>query len=182
MLMCLVRVRRLPAAKRPCIAPLRTISFLLLLAVLNFAPSSAQQPKRSPTLHTERGAHAAEPLTLTAELQSRLQALESAKQSGDPIAIANSSKSVVAFALREIGSIELAQGSATEAIEAYRRSNDLRESPDTKVDLCENDRLHRASSAATRGHYGKIGNPFSPHLFTRKEIHSGIHERRSNPD
>ncbi len=74
---------------------------------------------------------------LTAELQQRIQTLESAKQSGDPIAVSTASKSVLGLALRELGGIELTQGSSPAAIDDYRRSNDFENSSATRVDLAQ---------------------------------------------
>ena len=64
-----------------------------------------------------------------------MQTLDSAKQSGDPAAISHASRSVLALALRELGGIELVQGSAPAAIEACRRSNDFEDSFATQTDL-----------------------------------------------
>jgi tetratricopeptide (TPR) repeat protein len=82
----------------------------------------------------DRG-HGARVFTLSAELQSRLQVLESAKQAGDPAVITAATRSVLALALREMADTELMRASAPAAIETYRRSLDFENSLATRTDL-----------------------------------------------
>lgn len=113
--------------------PLALILPLIFCSILLWPSVFAQQNKSAgPTKDRSR---VARPFNLTAELQSRLQTLESAKQSGDPTLISTASRSVLALGLREMGGIDLMQGSAPAAIDAYRRSSDFENSPATRTDL-----------------------------------------------
>ena len=108
---------------------------LILLGILLTPPTFAQQrsdPTVSPAAGRARGARV---FTLSAELQSRGQAQESAKRAGDPAVITTASRSVLALALREMGDTELMQASAPAAIETYRRSLDFENSLATRTDL-----------------------------------------------
>jgi tetratricopeptide (TPR) repeat protein len=103
---------------------LRALSIFLLILLEVFPSSSfAQQQNR--------------PISLTAELQQRIQSLESAKQSNDPTAVENAGRSVLGSALRDLGGIELTQGSASAAIDLYRRSNDFENASATRIDLAQ---------------------------------------------
>jgi tetratricopeptide (TPR) repeat protein len=103
--------------------------------VLLASPWILAQQSNPPSPPVKNNIQVTKPLSLSAELQTRLQALDSAKQAGDPVVISNTSRSVVALGLREMGSIELVQASATAAIEAYRRSVDFENSVATRTDL-----------------------------------------------
>jgi tetratricopeptide (TPR) repeat protein len=111
------------------------ILHLILLGVLLTPQTFAQQPSDPavpPAMDRARGARV---FTLSTELQSRLQALESAKRAGDPAVITTASRSVVALALREMGDAEFIQASAPAAMETYRRSLDFENSLATRTDL-----------------------------------------------
>jgi len=64
-----------------------------------------------------------------------VQALESAKQAGDPVVIATASRSVLALALREMGDIQLTKACGPAAIETYRRSIDFENAVTTRTNL-----------------------------------------------
>jgi tetratricopeptide (TPR) repeat protein len=126
----------LSPSKPSCKSPFAAIFLLIFFAILVAPLTLAQQQSRSAT-RAEHKARLAAPSNLTAELQSRLQALESAKRSGDAIAVAKASRSVLGLGLREIGGIELTQGSVAEAIDACRRSNDFEDNAATRIDLAQ---------------------------------------------
>ena len=109
---------------------------LLILSSIRLAPPTFAQQQSPPAVSraTDRG-HVARVFTLSTELQSRLQALDSAKQAGDPMAITTASRSVLALALDEMGDTELMQVSAPSAIGTYRRSLDFENSLATRTDL-----------------------------------------------
>ena len=90
---------------------------------------------------------------LSPELQTRLQALESAKKAGDPAAISNATRSVLAQALREMGNLELMRASAAKAIEEFRRSGNFEDSFATRTDLAiaylQDQRLDESLSVIT---------------------------------
>jgi tetratricopeptide (TPR) repeat protein len=118
-----------------CGPPLASILLSIVFAILVSPLILAQQHK--PATRTERNARLTASYSLTAELQSRLQTLESAKKSGDPVSIAMASRSALGLGLREMGGIDLAQGSAADAIDAFRRSSDFEDSPATRLDLAQ---------------------------------------------
>ena len=99
---------RLPAL---CCKPLLASIFRMILFAILVTPLTLAQQQSKSLPGPEHKAQLPAASVLTTELQSRLQALESAKQSGDPVAIANASRSVVGLALREIAGLELIQGS-----------------------------------------------------------------------
>ncbi|HKW25419.1 MAG TPA: hypothetical protein VJN48_06515, partial [Terriglobales bacterium] len=72
---------------------------------------------------------------LPTQLQLRLRALESARSTGDPAAIATASRSVVALALRDLAELQLVKGQPAQSIETYRRSLDFEDTPGTHLDL-----------------------------------------------
>ena len=137
-----MRYRRAPSipgkvtsSTRSLKSPMAAILHLILFGILLAPPTFAQQqsgPAVSPATDRARGARV---FTLSAELQSRLQALESAKQAGDPAVITTTSRSVLALGLREMGDTEVMQASAPAAIETYRRSLDFENSLATRTDL-----------------------------------------------
>ena len=69
------------------------------------------------------------------EVKSRQQTLDEAKKSGDVSAVAAAARHVIASSLDQIGKLELIQGHAFEATEAYRRSLDFEDSSDTRIEL-----------------------------------------------
>jgi tetratricopeptide (TPR) repeat protein len=70
-----------------------------------------------------------------AELQKRLDAVQGAKASGDPVRVARASEQVIALALRELGQVRLLESAYGQAAELYGRSLDFENIPDTRVDL-----------------------------------------------
>ena len=116
-------------------SPMAAVLQLIVVSILLIPSTLAQQrsnPAVSPTTDRSRSART---FTLSAELQSRVQSLESVKQDGDPTSIATASRSVLALALRETGNVDLMQASVPAAIETYRRSLDLENSLATRTDL-----------------------------------------------
>src|SRR5579859_3369265 len=111
--------------------------FLLILPGILLSPSLAQQKSAPAAAPAKHRSSLANPVSLTPELQRRIQTLELAKQSGDPVAVATAGKSVLGLALGEIGGIELVSGSPSAAIDVYRRSKDFENSPTTRIDLAQ---------------------------------------------
>lgn len=123
------------SAIRSLKSPMAAILHVILLGILLIPPTFAEQrsdPAAPPATDRARGARV---FTLSTKLQSRVQALESAKQGGDPAVITTASRSVLALALCEMGDNELMQLSAPAAIETYRRSLDFESSLATRTDL-----------------------------------------------
>ena len=110
-------------------APLGIAS--LLFFGLFIVPSVLAQQHKPPT-HDSSHPTA---LILAAELKPRIQALESAKRSGDALTISAASRAVLGVALRNMGVIDLMQGSIPVAIERLRRARDFEDSPDAQLDL-----------------------------------------------
>jgi tetratricopeptide (TPR) repeat protein len=69
------------------------------------------------------------------ELVKRIEAARTARNSGDPAAVALANHRLIAFALREMGQLRLLEAAYPQAMELYRRSLDFEELPDTRVDL-----------------------------------------------
>ena len=77
--------------------PHSVLPFLVLLAVVATATSAQKQVKARPAY---KPAATAKAPAGSIELQARVQALETAKQSGDPLAVMNASWKVAALALQ----------------------------------------------------------------------------------
>lgn len=114
--------------------PLTAILFLILWALVASPSVLAQQRNRLPQPANNRSGVVPRP-PLSPELQTRLQALESAKKAGDAVAISSASRSVLAQELREIGNLELILVSPAKAIEAFRRSGNFEDSFAIRTDL-----------------------------------------------
>ena len=124
----------IPVQLSPSPSSMAAMLQLIFLAIF-LAPSTFAQ-QRNPVIARETDrARGARMFTLSTELQSRVQALESAKRAGDPTVITTASRSVLALALREMGEIELMQASASAAIQPYRRSIDFEDALATRIDL-----------------------------------------------
>lgn len=121
-----VKTRSLPAVFR--------ISALLSLVAVFAGPAPAQIHAKTGPVRTPQLAPAkASPADL--ELLARVQALDAAKQSGNPAGIINATKRVAALALEQLGQIKLQDGAGAEAAEAYRRSLELEDSSTAPVGL-----------------------------------------------
>jgi tetratricopeptide (TPR) repeat protein len=70
-----------------------------------------------------------------AELANRIEAARTARNSGDPAAVALANDRLIAFALREMGQLRLLEAAFPQAIELYRRSLDFEDIPGTRIDL-----------------------------------------------
>lgn len=106
------------------------IGFIWVPNLLSPCLSAAQAPKLSVP---KSGADAAS--SRTTELQSRMNALEAAKRSGDALALTAASRRLAALSLRKIAELRLSAGAVSDAVEMLRRSIDFEDVPDTRVDL-----------------------------------------------
>jgi len=111
------------------------VLFLDLVALLQPAVKVNATPARGPETQVDSQAPATQPSRLRFELRARQKKLDAAKQSGDPVAIGDASRQVIALTLHEIGRLKLIEGDSSEAIETYRRSLDFEDSPETRVAL-----------------------------------------------
>ncbi|HEX7961773.1 MAG TPA: tetratricopeptide repeat protein [Terriglobales bacterium] len=109
---------------------MRSFLSIFIAALLGTFPLCAAQQSASPS--ASAGASAS---TAVSAFQTRLDALERAKQADDPEKVAEASKSVIALALRQMAGLRLLQSAFPEAAELYKRSLDFEELPDTHVDL-----------------------------------------------
>src|SRR5215475_1226002 len=108
----------------------RTLKFLGVVLVIGAAVLCAAQRAPASSSTDTPSLSAA-----TLELQSRIDALERAKQSEDPEAIATASKSLIALGLRQMAGLRLLLAAFSDAAELYKRSLDFEDLPDTHVDL-----------------------------------------------
>jgi len=98
------------------------LPLLVLIAVVVIGTSASKQVKPG---DAHKPAATAKAPAGSVELQARVQALDAAKQSGDPVVIMNASRKVAALALQQLGETKLEDGTATEAVDLYRRSIEL---------------------------------------------------------
>jgi tetratricopeptide (TPR) repeat protein len=108
---------------------------------------------------------------LAIELRSRQESLAVAKNSGDPAAIADASRQVIASTLHQIGRLGLINGTVPEPIAVLRRSIDFEDSPDTHVDLgaayFASGHLSECLSEATNTIAASPGNARAWHLYRK---------------
>lgn len=121
--------------RRPQISALCVFVFGVLAVATTLVAVATIADQGSATHSHHQGP--ARPSSLTVELRTRQEDLDAAKQSGDPAAIADASRQLIASTLRQVGRLRLIEGSAAEAIEIYRRSIDFENEPDTHVDLAD---------------------------------------------
>ena len=120
---------RLPGLQRSMQRTLNLVAVLLLIASPILSAEQQVSPQASaPTQTTSSDA-------ADLVLQSRLHAVEIAKQSGSPDEIATASKALIALGLRQVAGLRLLQSAFPDAVELYKRSLDFEELPDTHVDL-----------------------------------------------
>ena len=93
-----------------CRIPCLLLALVWFMAVVTAAASAQERPNgavsHKPGKPTVKSAGA------TLEMQTRMQELEAAKQSGDPVGIANASRKVAALAFRQLGLSKLEDGTA----------------------------------------------------------------------
>ena len=70
-----------------------------------------------------------------AELQKRIAGAQSARDSGDPAAIQLANQRLIAAALRELAQLRLIEAAPAQAAELYRRSLELEDVPQARLDL-----------------------------------------------
>ena len=114
----------------------RSCSLIFLLTTLGPVQVDlcAQTIRKSAASQTTSLAASSKP-SHEPELQARLAALESAKQSGEPAAAANAARLVLGLALRHAGEIQLQARVTSRAIEIFRRSLDFEDSTAARNDL-----------------------------------------------
>jgi tetratricopeptide (TPR) repeat protein len=93
-------------------------------------PTESKAPQKPAAKSDDRQVNAAE-----AELRKRLEAAQTAQRTGDAAAVALANDRLIALALREMGQLRLLEAAYPQSEELYRRSLDLEELPDTRVDL-----------------------------------------------
>jgi len=112
------------------------LSFLIVVAFA--APKcglAAARALQEPATRTHKQNHARPQSAFLTERQARQQKLDAAKESDDPSAITDASQRLIGLLLRQIGSLKLIEGAASEAVEVYRRSIDFEDVPDSQIDL-----------------------------------------------
>jgi tetratricopeptide (TPR) repeat protein len=106
---------------------------ILLLGFSASAPAGQQKVRRDGPATQASPKQAPAPAHL--ELEKRRKAALSAQQVGDPEAIAEGNRRLIAFCLRQMGQLRLREAAYLQAIELYRHSLDFEDVPDTRVDL-----------------------------------------------
>jgi tetratricopeptide (TPR) repeat protein len=69
------------------------------------------------------------------ELKTRYDGLEAAKASGEPAAVIDASKRLAALGLRQLAALRLLEGAYPQAVDAYRRSLELEDVPEARLNL-----------------------------------------------
>ena len=105
--------------------------FVITSLLLPFA-SVAQQARSSAS---KPGPTTKPVATQAADLQTRLAALEKAKQSGEPSAVAVAARRVAALSLRRIAELRLLDTASSDTANILTRSLDLEDVPDAHIDL-----------------------------------------------
>ena len=134
--MLTLRAQFTPAASSVATAsrfPRFVLALMSLMALL--AAAAAAQERRDGAVSHRPGKPTVKSAGATLEMQTRMQALEAAKQSGDPAGIANASRKVAALAFRQLGLSKLEDGAAAEAVDLYRRSISFEDDAAAHVEL-----------------------------------------------
>jgi tetratricopeptide (TPR) repeat protein len=95
-----------------------------------FGVAAAAQA-RTATHKTEEAA--ASPVV--AELQKKAAAVQAARSSGNPEAVTEASRALIAVALRQVAHLRLVEEALPAAIELYKHSLDFEDNPSTRIDL-----------------------------------------------
>ncbi len=93
--------------------------------------SQTSRPQRSPAA-TQAAENRPEALS---DLQNRMRTAELARSSGDPKAVDDASRKVIALAYRHLAHLRLTQGRLDDATELYLQSLRFDDTADTRVDL-----------------------------------------------
>jgi tetratricopeptide (TPR) repeat protein len=123
---------------RSCYAGSQSVDFsaalavsIALLGTLALAQSAGRSATKEPSAFNRQAADS----PALAELQKRLTTVQTARDSGDPDAIAQASRSLIALGLREMAHLRLVEEALPAAIDLYRRSLDFEDIPGTRIDL-----------------------------------------------
>jgi tetratricopeptide (TPR) repeat protein len=106
--------------------------FLLTLFLFSLRAAECSAQAHTPR-RTSR--EAARVNTAQAELQARVRAAEEARQAGDPSAIGQANRRLIALAFRQLAHLRLIEGDTAKAAELYGQSLSFEEAPETRVDL-----------------------------------------------
>lgn len=101
-----------------------------MLGFITLAWTQPQSAHRAPTKPAQTSKNPAE-----AELQKRIAAAQTARDSGDPAAIQRANQLLLADALRELAQLRLIEAAPAQAAELYRRSLELEDTPQARLDL-----------------------------------------------
>jgi tetratricopeptide (TPR) repeat protein len=112
--------------------PSLLLASLSVLPMLAFAMSAQKRTTAGPA---RKATVVATKHLASQEVQARVQALQAAKQAGDPEGIVTASRTVAALALRQLGHSRLEDGAATTAVDLSRRSIDFADSSAAHVQL-----------------------------------------------
>lgn len=104
--------------------------FCSTLALSLSAQGQSSTVQKSPPKPTQKRSTAAED-----ELDNRLAAARSARDSRGPSAAARANKQVISLALKQLGRLRLLESAYPQAVEIYRRSLDFEDTPETRIDL-----------------------------------------------
>jgi tetratricopeptide (TPR) repeat protein len=91
-------------------------------------PLTSGSTKKIPASSVER-------LTQEGELQRRYEALHAAANGGKPEAVSRAARAVAAVALRQLANVRMLQRAFPQAVELYRQSIALEDTPDIRVNL-----------------------------------------------
>src|ERR1019366_7133416 len=117
--------------RNPLIAALVTLALGVAAAeVPGAGQTRSATHKRSSTKKPDDSAPPA-----LVELQKRVAAVQAARNSGDPHAITEASRALIALGLRQVAHLRLVEDAFPAAIDLYKRSLDFEDSPSTRVDL-----------------------------------------------
>jgi tetratricopeptide (TPR) repeat protein len=110
---------------------------LLFVSIVWASAALSQTPSRPATKVPTPPSNSSEVSVAPAvvELQKRLAEAAGAQQSGNPQLVATANKKLLALALRELAHLRLLESAAPQASDLYKRSLELEDIPDTRVDL-----------------------------------------------
>src|ERR1700690_3494071 len=101
----------------------------LMVGAFGVAAAAAQA---RPATHKTEAATAS---PVMAELQKKAAAVQAARDSGNPEAVAEASRALIAVALRQVAHLRLVEEALPAAIDLYKHSLEFEDNPSTRVDL-----------------------------------------------
>jgi len=132
---------------------------LVVAAVLMFPAGHAQQTKEHPPTAPIR----ADPAQV--ELSQRIHAADAARNSGNPVAVAEANKLLIAAALRALGRLRVIEAASSQAEELYRESLNFENTAEAHLQLASRLIADQPHSAVEQVQQALALDPSNAHAY-----------------